>query len=783
MNTPILREIRERIRPPTTGSALRWLQRALGMMAVLFVASAIWGRVVGVPQGVKNLLVEEFVLRGLEIDAGKLTIDPLGGLVARDVVVFRDGGRKVEQLRIGRVELNLNWWGWRDREPIISGAELRDADVAWPLQEGVQINARRVEAVVEFRPGEILLKRGQGQVLGFDLHLQGRVGLEAGREMAPPNVLWAKIWRDAEKGLKELGGPAPKIQAEFDLEVGRPESAKAEVLMTGSGNVWRGVELPRMEARITVGNGMTKLEKLQIQLERGEFGGNGWANFKTGIGGFHYFSDADLKQFEKVAGGHTAGLRDWHSAKPPQLSGDIEFAWKEEPKFLWTSRLEVGEFRLGKTVYRGVKFPWVTDGKKWMVQGFQILGVHGSLDVQLKFDGKAELLGSVRSDLDLEGFKVWFGPGAAPFWESLELRSPPLITAEVTGAGLNLDLIRAEGRVEVQNLSYKGVEMEELAGNVILAGGQLTVKELKVKSSGGEGSGDFVYGFRPERVKFLGTRSTLPIREFSTIFGAKFHQTMEPYDFQGRPTVVLQGEVDLEGEGGSDMSAKVLAPEGMKYKVAGKVLEFTGMDMVVEVKGRKVFVKTEKGKPANVLGGRVEVLVEVDGAEKRQTTEIKRIQGVSFARLVKTYFDFEGYEGKFSGNISLRGPTENWREWAGSGRLLVDEGVLPGMGAFASAMNAPAEWVGLTDQNADMDFDLVKGKLEVKKLNIESTLVVTTGQGVYDMTEDRIEDFVMRQNLRGPAGVPFFIVSQMFQYEGSGSLKNPVWKLKGTDEQ
>jgi len=753
------------------------------MIGVLFVFSAIWGRVVGVPQGVKDLLVEEFILRGLEIDAGKLTIDPLGGLVARDVVVFRDGRRKLEQLRIGRVELNLNWWGWRDREPIISGAELRDADVAWPLEEGVQINARRVEAVVEFRPGEILLKRGQGQVLGFDLNIQGRVGLEAGREMAAPNVLWAKIWRDTERGLKELGGPAPKIQAEFDLEVGKPESAKAEVLMTGSGNVWRGVELPRMEARITVGNGMTKLEKLRIQLEKGEFGASGWANFKTGLGGLNYHSDADLKQFEKVAGAYAAGLRDWHSVKPPELSGDIEFGWKENQKFLWTSRLEVGEFRLGKTVYRGMKFPWVTDGKKWMVQGFQILGVNGSLDVQLKFDGKAELLGSIRSDLDLEGFKMWFGAGALPFWESLELRSPPRVTLQVTGAGLNLDLIRAEGRVEVQNLSYKGVEMEELAGNVILAGRQLTVKELKVKSSGGEGSGDFIYGFRPEKVSFHGTRSTLPIREFSTIFGAKFHRMMEPYDFQGRPTVVLQGEVDLEGEGRSDMSAKVLAPEGMKYKVAGKVLEFTGMDMVVEVQGRKVFVRTEKGKPASVLGGRVEVQVEVDGAEKRQTTEIQKIQGVSFARLVKTYFDFEGYEGKFSGNISLRGPTENWREWTGSGRLLVDEGVLPGMGAFASAMNAPAEWVGLTDQNADMDFDLAKGKLEVKKLNIESTLVVTTGQGVYDMKEDRLEDFVMRQNLRGPAGVPFFIVSQMFQYEGSGSLKNPVWKLKGTDEK
>jgi hypothetical protein len=184
-----------------------------------------------------------------------------------------------------------------------------------------------------------------------------------------------------------------------------------------------------------------------------------------------------------------------------------------------------------------------------------------------------------------------------------------------------------------------------------------------------------------------------------------------------------------------------------------------------------------------VLGGQVEVRVEVDGRQKRQVTDIRKIKGVDFAKLVKTYFDFEGYEGKFSGKIELNGPTGSWREWNGSGRLMVDEGVLPGMGAFASAMNAPAEWVGLTDQNADMDFELAKGKLEVKKLNIESTLVVTTGQGVYNMVDDQLEDFVMRQNLRGPAGVPFFLVSQMFQYEGSGSLKNPVWKLRGTEEK
>lgn len=37
----------------------------------------------------------------------------------------------------------------------------------------------------------------------------------------------------------------------------------------------------------------------------------------------------------------------------------------------------------------------------------------------------------------------------------------------------------------------------------------------------------------------------------------------------------------------------------------------------------------------------MEVRVEVDGKEKKQTTDIQKISGVNFAKLVKTYFDFE----------------------------------------------------------------------------------------------------------------------------------------------
>jgi hypothetical protein len=39
----------------------------------------------------------------------------------------------------------------------------------------------------------------------------------------------------------------------------------------------------------------------------------------------------------------------------------------------------------------------------------------------------------------------------------------------------------------------------------------------------------------------------------------------------------------------------------------------------------------------------------------------------------------------------------------------------------------------------------------------------------------------MKQNLIGPVGVPFMLVSEMLEVEGSGSLKNPVWTPRNFD--
>jgi hypothetical protein len=739
-----------------------------------------------VPESWKNRFVRELSLRGLEVETRKLTIDPLGGLVARDLVVYRDAARNEERLRIGRVELNLNWLSWRAGEPILSGARLRDAHVAWPLGEGVEVEARRVEATMEFRHDEIRIQRLRGQVLGFDLDLQGRVGTEMGRMVPPQAMPLASIWRSLERALQDLGGPAPKIQAEFDLEIGRPEESRAEILMTASRNVWRGVALRQVELRATMVGGGIKLEKFRIGLERGEVEVVGWAELQAGRGGVEYTASTDLAQWAPAVGKLGPALAELRSQAPPQITGKMEFGWKESQSFLWQSRLELGEFRLGRTLYQSLVFPWVSDGKQWMVQGFKLeAGAGGNLLAQLAFDGKAKVVGTLKSSLDPKGLALIFGPGAGPFWKSIDFAKPPKIEAKVTGASLTENLWRVEGRVEGGGVKYKGVELDEIMANFVWGGNQVVVTDLQVSSGGGRGSGEFIYELSPESVLLKNIVATLPVQKFAPIFGEKFVTSMKPYIFVDRPTITLDGKVDLEEKGRSDMRATVVSKEGMDYGVAGRNLRFTDLNMTVEIVGKKVIVQTIPKMLASVLGGKVEVEVEVEskgkGSETHQITRA-RMKRVGFGSLVETYFGNTGYAGEMSGSFLMEGPSKEWRDWEGSGNLAVEDGVLPGMGAFAQAMNAPADWVGATGQEAEMDFTLKKGKLEVGQLQITSVLVVTTGRGVYDIANDQLENFIMRQNLRGPVGVPFFFVSQMFQVEGSGSLKNPVWKARNFEE-
>lgn len=788
VNTPILKRLARHTGLPqsTAGSAARWLQRAVGMILVMFLGLALLGRFVGLPEAWKQRLIQELSSRGLEVEVKRLTIDPLGGLVARDLVVYRDRSRGEERLRVRRVELTPNWMAWRAGEPFLAGARLRDAHVSWPLGEGVEAEARRVEADLEFRAGEIRLQRLRGQVLGFDLDLKGRVGTEAGRQAPPQEFPIAKVWREAERILGDLGGPAPKVQAEFSLEIGRPEESRAEILVTSARNIWRGVVLPSLEIRATMAEGMLKLEGFQLAMERGGVEVFGWVDFPRGAGAVDFFGEVDPAKLAPALG-PTAGqaLREFRSQQLPRVSGKVEAAWKGDSRFFASGKLDIGEFRLGLHPFRGLHLPWVSDGKRWMVQGFRLEALpKGALEAQVAFDGQAELKGNLRSDLDLKGLAPLFGPGAAAFWASLEFSQPPLLNFRIMGAGFSPDLIRLEGRLEAAGMKYKGVPMDILTADVVYAAREIRATNVRVTSGGGEGKGEIRYTLSPRFVYFHNVESTLPVREFSPVFGEKVRETMQPYEFVDRPLVTMEGKIDLEEKFRTDMTATGKSAAGLHYEFAGQKLRFRDVHLEVKIQGTKTTVRTQDQKPGSLWGGQVGVNVEVDGppGKKTQNTRVD-LKDVDFGKTVEVYFGNPDYSGQLSGICELEGPSGagTWRQWTGRGKLEVENGKFPGLGDFAKTINAPVQWMGELGEGASMEFELAAGRLHVQRLKIFSKLVETTGQGFYNIAEDRLEKFSMKQNLIGPMGLPFLPVSEMLEVEGSGSLKNPVWTPKNFD--
>ena len=756
------------------------------MVLVLFLLGAVLGRVIGLPTTWKQRLLGELASRGLEVEVRKITLDPWGGLMARDLVVFRDSTRGEERLRVREVSLTLNWLAWRPGEPFLAGARLRDAHLSWPLGDGVEAEARRVEADVEFRAGEIRIQRLRGQVLGLDLDLKGRVGTEAGRQPAPQEFPIAQVWRQAESVLRDLGGAAPKIQAEFSAEIGRPEESRADILITSARNVWRGVALPGLEVRATMAEGVLKLERFQLMLERGGVEAYGSADFVRGSGGLEFFGQVDPARLAPAFGPSAAyALKEFRSQQLPRLSGKVEAAWKGEPNFFAACNLELDEFRLGLFPFRSLRVPWVTDGKRWMVQGLRLEAVSGgALDLQLTFDGKAELKGGLRSDLDLLGLAPLFGPGAVPFWSSVEFGRPPQFNFRIMGAGFSADLIRMEGQMKVEEMKYKGVPMDTLSADLVYASREIRATNVRVTSGGGEGKGELLYTMNPRFIHFHNVESTLPAREFSTVFGEKVRRTMEPYEFVDRPFVTLEGKIDLEEKFRTDMRATGKSAAGLHYVVAGKKLHFRDVDLEVQIQGKKTTVRTQEKKKVSLWGGKVDVRVEVEGpvGKKKQRTRVV-LEGVDFGKTVETYFGNNGYNGKLHGTCELEGPSgaDVWRQWTGQGNLEVEDGKFPGLGNFAKAINAPVAWMGELGEGASMEFALGKGKLDVKRLKIFSKLVETTGHGFYDIAADRLENFSMKQNLIGPMGLPFMPVSEMLEVEGSGSLRNPVWTPKNFD--
>ena len=105
----------------------------------------------------RKLIMEEFDRRGIEAEIGKLTIDPLDGLVARNIRIYSDETRSSLVASINNITLDIDLVKLLRKKQFLNSVEFRDTDIFLPidpnLKDGEKIKITDLKARVRV-PGK-----------------------------------------------------------------------------------------------------------------------------------------------------------------------------------------------------------------------------------------------------------------------------------------------------------------------------------------------------------------------------------------------------------------------------------------------------------------------------------------------------------------------------------------------------------------------------------------------------------------------------------------------------
>ncbi len=122
---------------------------------------------------------QEFKRRGLDLYVHRLTLDPIQGLVARDVQIFDVNTPGEVVATIDRAALDINLTNLLHSRPFIDAVDLRNADLSLPVNpddpHSERVKVSHLNARIFFRPHEWYASQAEATVFGMQISARGRL--------------------------------------------------------------------------------------------------------------------------------------------------------------------------------------------------------------------------------------------------------------------------------------------------------------------------------------------------------------------------------------------------------------------------------------------------------------------------------------------------------------------------------------------------------------------------------------------------------------------------------
>jgi hypothetical protein len=767
------------------------VRRVLLTLFALFLAvalGALWyASEKGFTRKWRGYVTEEFRKRGLEVTLRQLTLDPLRGLVAKEVRVFDARDRRRTLAVIDEMALQVNYANLILGKTFLDALELRDANLSLPLDpekpRGPKIEIAHLNARLFLPPQQIYLAHADAEIFGLRITAAGRLihpqafrPHVGSREAISPDLV-ERIFEEIST-LKFEGEP-PVVNINFSGDLADPDQIFVDVAFWGERLRRQNYALRSLYVAASYRGGVLDLKQLLASDAAGELRLSGlWEPAARKVR-LQLRSSLDAPALARSCG-DIPWLNDFIFYTAPRMDLRVNLSLGEQIAVRLMGHVEAAKFTYRTIVFENGTADFSWDGERWSVR-----------DVHLARNGGEELTGDVlrvpdefrarlRSTINPKALRPLVNGKAAETLAQFEFSRPPEITLEAHGASPTLEALTVDGEISLQSASFRGVPADSVTATLKYENRVLSIAPFHVERREGGGDGSLYFDFRRDEVRLDKIRARVNPPEVAMWIDPRLVKDILPYRFPHQPpNLHIDGIVHTKRGKTTRLAIDVDAPAGMDYTFLRKNLS------APQVSAKLLFTSDRlkiSDLSAALFGGSLKGSADISlQASRPGHSASLALENIDFAKLTKLYFDYEDSQGLLNGRYDFTGRGDDARTMEGRGELTVKDGnvfAIPFLGPLSGVLNDIVPGMGHTvARHAAARFTISSGVIATDDLVVQGAGFSMIGNGRLFFLDDKM-DFDMRINAQGLPGILLFPVSKLFEYTADQKLSKPVWRLK-----
>ncbi len=792
---------------------LRSLAFLLILAAVLAGVGGIWwANHTGLPAPWRELIEQQVAKQGAYVKIGSLRYAILQGIVANDVRVYSEPEHLREISRLERVILDFDKTKLARGIIHLNKIELNHAGLVLPIDpknpSSETLDVANASGTVFMPGGRRLEVRGaRGRIAGIEVSLDARIiGYQQDGKTPPDDSNIRKRRELLAKVINELSlwhfdkKHPPAIQISVEGDVNERSSLTAKLSLQIEALEKNGHRLDAVTAEADMAGDLLTVTSLRATDPRGVFEGHIDYNIQSREGRFDVSSSLEVPRMLTAWLG-LPSLTDVSIGGKQILEaeGDFQVDERNAPHVQMTGHARCESVKLRKMLFDAVEGAF-----SWREGDLFIRDLH-----LVRADGKAEGKALIEWPLvRLELHSTLPVPVYRPFFVGQPLEIVLNDFSERDGAAVDVTLEGGfdatdhfawayTGSGTIKNLNYKGVpvnsagckfslnhqELDFYDGTVVFNYSKYALrKAFDGPNESTAKVGRIRYDAPSKTVQVEDVRGTFWAAPMVRFFAPKVADTLEQYRFHQPPELRASGVVDVTPQRRTALNVSFSSDHPADYLFLGENLTLGQPAAQVDIHGDKVTINNLKlGAFDGAASGRFDYL----GAGKLEG-ELSWTK-LSIPDLTSTYgFQMKG-GGTTTGRIEFSLIDGKVESMNGSGLLALERAELfsvPMLGPLTPLIGGVLndERAGFQRaKNAFCTFKIQDGILSSNDFRTSTSSLNFAGNGSINLKE-RTLDMTMRMNARGLLGLltlPLRPFSGLFQFHGSGPLKDTKWESMG----